>query len=339
MKYDPVARLLKAEEEGGFITYEGGRWLPSELKAKLLRDGYVLIDRHWMKGKPYMTTVPTLFTDQPQNFKGVSIVGTLAQEESVTFNVKDGQEKFDSKPVRRFYAATPMTPRRFGERPRRTVTRTRFDHRRGGESPPGPGDARGGHHHRVSRRPDPRCVGHHQRRGEVRRVDRRVPTGSTAGASSFTNASPKEGRSHKLNRPGPRQDRGAARRGAFRDSQIRQEDGNEARPEFGKKDNDRRDREGPRSSPYVRLIPEYPAICSPRTSTPARCSASRPPSPNRRPGWTSCSRTRRRSWRSKPRTALRVCSIRMSAAGLPTGDSPDGTAPNSKHGWPGDSRS
>jgi hypothetical protein len=109
MKYDPVARLLKAEEEGGFITTEGRRWLPSDLKAKLLRDGYVLIDRHWMKGKQFMATVPTLFTSEPQNFKGVSIVGNLAQEESVTFNVKDGQEKIDSKPVRRFYAATPMS--------------------------------------------------------------------------------------------------------------------------------------------------------------------------------------------------------------------------------------
>ena len=106
MKYDPAARVLKGEEEGGFITYENRRWLPSELKAKLLRDGYVLIERHWMKGKPFSATVPSLFNENPN--KSVSINGSLAHEELVTFNVKDEQEKIESKPVRRFYAATPM---------------------------------------------------------------------------------------------------------------------------------------------------------------------------------------------------------------------------------------
>jgi hypothetical protein len=106
---DPVARMLEAEKQGGFIPHEGRRWIPRELKDKLLREGYALMDGHWMKkGEPRFTSVPSLFRYESQNPKPVFLSGPLAQEEVVTYNIVQGQEKRDATPKRRFYAAAPM---------------------------------------------------------------------------------------------------------------------------------------------------------------------------------------------------------------------------------------
>lgn len=108
---DPVARMQEAEKQGGFIPYEGRNWVPSELKAKLQRDGYVLLDGRWMKKsqEPKIFSVPNLFRYETQSVKPVQIAGNLAQEETITYNVTGGQEKPVVTPKRRFYAAGVMT--------------------------------------------------------------------------------------------------------------------------------------------------------------------------------------------------------------------------------------
>ncbi len=106
---DPVARWQEAEKQGGFITYEGRRWVPRELKDKLIRDGYALVDGKWLKGTPRIVSVPSLFRYENQNVKPVQIGGNLANDEVVTYNILNGQEKADIKAMRRFYAATQMT--------------------------------------------------------------------------------------------------------------------------------------------------------------------------------------------------------------------------------------
>ncbi|HEX7897919.1 MAG TPA: hypothetical protein VF950_09180 [Planctomycetota bacterium] len=117
---DPVSRMLEAEKQGGFITHEGRRWVPKELKDKLLRDGFVIMDGRWVSKKDKIISVPGLFRYETQNDKPVVIAGTVAHDEVVNYvTVQDlttnsFTEKPEIKLVRRFFVSAPMvvTPTR-----------------------------------------------------------------------------------------------------------------------------------------------------------------------------------------------------------------------------------
>jgi hypothetical protein len=106
---DPVARMQEAEKQGGFITYEGRRWVPRELKDKLLRDGYALVDGKWMKGTQRIVSVPSLFRYENQAVKPVQISGNVANDDVIKYTVVNGTAKADTQTMRRFYVAAPMT--------------------------------------------------------------------------------------------------------------------------------------------------------------------------------------------------------------------------------------
>jgi hypothetical protein len=112
---DPVSRMLEAEKQGGFITHEGRRWVPSELRDKLLRDGYKIVDGRWMSRKEKLIGVPGLFRYESQADKPVTITGNLAAEEVVSYQMVQDlttnsfTEKTEVKIQRKFYAATPLT--------------------------------------------------------------------------------------------------------------------------------------------------------------------------------------------------------------------------------------
>ena len=109
---DPVARMAEAEKQGGFITYVGRRWVPKELKEKLIRDGYVLIEGRWVGRKEKMISVPGLFRYERQEAKPVTISGngaTVAHDVEKLFTpVQDVgagtfTEKEEVKLLRRFW--------------------------------------------------------------------------------------------------------------------------------------------------------------------------------------------------------------------------------------------
>jgi hypothetical protein len=110
---DPVARMLEAEKQGGFISYNGRRWVPKELKDKLIRDGYALVEGRWVARKEKMISVPGLFRYERQESKPVSISGngaTVSHEvERIYSPVQDVAsgtftEKEELKLLRRFWA-------------------------------------------------------------------------------------------------------------------------------------------------------------------------------------------------------------------------------------------
>ncbi len=103
---DPIARMVEADKQGGFILHEGRRWVPTELRDKLLRDNYVLLGGQWKSRKPFMASVGALQRYESQAVKPVQITGTLAREEVVTYNqMGDNWDKPDLKVLRTFYTA------------------------------------------------------------------------------------------------------------------------------------------------------------------------------------------------------------------------------------------
>ncbi len=107
---DPVARMIEAEKQGGFITHEGRRWVPIELRDKLLRDGYAIVDGQWMARKDRLISVPGLLRYETQSDKPVQISGTLVNEEAILYKqVGDAWDKPDVSLLRRFYTAAPLT--------------------------------------------------------------------------------------------------------------------------------------------------------------------------------------------------------------------------------------
>ncbi|HYE98562.1 MAG TPA: hypothetical protein VEJ18_06600 [Planctomycetota bacterium] len=110
---DPIQRLLLAEKEGGFILHQGRRWVPSELRDKLLRDGFELMNGSWVSKKDRLISVPGLFRYDRQDDKPVQIHGNGCQPVNdieyvfgVVQDVSAGGfvEKVDTKFVRRFWA-------------------------------------------------------------------------------------------------------------------------------------------------------------------------------------------------------------------------------------------
>lgn len=114
---DPVRRALEASEQGGFIAYEGRMWIPRELRDKLLKDGYVLLDGAWYTRKERIVTVPNLFAYEESRETGVSIHaergGGIAHDADVVWrsssDSQTGQVRYASelRIKRRFYA-TPL---------------------------------------------------------------------------------------------------------------------------------------------------------------------------------------------------------------------------------------
>lgn len=109
---DPVARALEAEKQGGFITHLGRLWTPKELKEKLVRDGYFLLDGQWYQRKDRMISVPGLFKYERQSDKPVLISGgvPLSHDAVTTYSVTQEVtsnsfvEKEEVKYLRRFYS-------------------------------------------------------------------------------------------------------------------------------------------------------------------------------------------------------------------------------------------
>lgn len=104
---DPVARMVAADKQGGFITYEGRRWVPTELKERLIRDGNLLVDGRWLKGTPKIISLPGLF--KTDGGGQVQVSGQLANEEVTTYSMVGGEEKVETKTGRRFYTAEVMS--------------------------------------------------------------------------------------------------------------------------------------------------------------------------------------------------------------------------------------
>ncbi len=116
---DPVARMLEAEKQGGFITYEGRRWVPRELKEKLLRESFAIIDGQWVSRKERMIGVPGLFRYERQDAKPVGISGNgAAPSHDIEYVYTPVQEvasnswveKVEMKYTRRFWSP-PMEVR------------------------------------------------------------------------------------------------------------------------------------------------------------------------------------------------------------------------------------
>jgi hypothetical protein len=73
---DPVARAVEADKQGGFIPFQGRNWVPRELKEKLLKDGYRIVNGQWNARKERMITMPGLFRYEDQTDKPVLLSGT-----------------------------------------------------------------------------------------------------------------------------------------------------------------------------------------------------------------------------------------------------------------------
>jgi len=108
---DPVKNAQEVAR-GGVIAYQGRNWLAKELKEKLLKDGYTLLDGQWYTKKEKLIVVPGLFRYERQNEKPVLFGGTglLCHDVDITYKtVQDVSsnnfvETPEIKYLRRFYA-------------------------------------------------------------------------------------------------------------------------------------------------------------------------------------------------------------------------------------------
>lgn len=113
---DPV-KFGEELSRGGIVTYGGRHWGAVELREKLLRDGYELLEGRWHRKREQTIRVPGLFEYARQDRKTVQISSTSApecHEEEVTTKVVQDALKgtYSEEPVvkllRRFHA--PVTP-------------------------------------------------------------------------------------------------------------------------------------------------------------------------------------------------------------------------------------
>lgn len=109
----PSDPIKNAEDlaKGGIIPYQNRNWPARELKEKLLKDGYVLIDGGWYSKKEKMFTVPGLFRYERQNDKQVNIGGgnngLLCHDTETTWKMGQDPNSLDQpeiRYIRRFYA-------------------------------------------------------------------------------------------------------------------------------------------------------------------------------------------------------------------------------------------
>jgi hypothetical protein len=112
---NPVQVALEAAAQGGMISYQGRSWTPRDLKDRLIKDGFVLLNGEWHSRRERMITVPGLFRYERQDDKPVSITSNTApinHDTETTFKmVQDlGSNTFveqaEVKLNRRFYAPT-----------------------------------------------------------------------------------------------------------------------------------------------------------------------------------------------------------------------------------------
>jgi hypothetical protein len=112
---DPVKN---AEEvaRGGVIVYQGRSWSPKELREKLQKDGYFLVDGQWYFKKERSFSVPGLFRYEKQADKPVLIGnnGMVCHDTETTYRsvqepgTPNIVEQSEVRFLRRFYAP-PMT--------------------------------------------------------------------------------------------------------------------------------------------------------------------------------------------------------------------------------------
>jgi hypothetical protein len=70
------------------VKLDGKEWDALELKEKLVRDGYVVIDGKWMKKKDKMLSIPGLFRYEKQEKKQLVITGDLPMASNFVMNYK-----------------------------------------------------------------------------------------------------------------------------------------------------------------------------------------------------------------------------------------------------------
>ncbi len=111
---DPV-KFSEDMARGGIISFQGRNWGAKELKLKLLKDGYALMDGKWFGKKERTISVPGLFkyegqSDQPVQIS--SVTAPLSHDEETVFKLAldAGSGSFSEQPevrlLRRFYAPT-----------------------------------------------------------------------------------------------------------------------------------------------------------------------------------------------------------------------------------------
>jgi hypothetical protein len=112
---NPVQSAIELAAQGGGITYQGRTWAPKELKDRLLKDGFALINGEWFSRKERMISVGSLFRYEREADKPVQITSTSApinhETEIVYKTVQDvGTNQFkgvqELKYLRRFYSPT-----------------------------------------------------------------------------------------------------------------------------------------------------------------------------------------------------------------------------------------
>jgi hypothetical protein len=124
---DPVKTAEEASR-GGIIAYQGRNWPAKELKEKLIKDGYTVMDGQWYSRKEKMIVVPGLFRYERQQDKPVIFGGNgaggglLCHDVDITYKtVQDANsnqflETPEIKYLRRFYAP-PMVVQLSGRLP------------------------------------------------------------------------------------------------------------------------------------------------------------------------------------------------------------------------------
>ncbi len=112
---NPVQVALEAAAQGGMISYQGRSWTPRDLKERLIKEGFVLLNGEWHSRKERMITVPGLFRYERQDDKPVSITSSTApinHDAETTFkmvqdlNTNSFVEQAEVKLNRRFHAPT-----------------------------------------------------------------------------------------------------------------------------------------------------------------------------------------------------------------------------------------
>lgn len=112
---NPVQVAAELAAQGGAILWQGKNWAPKELKDRLLKDGYALINGEWFSRKDRMISIPGLFRYDRQDDKPVLITSSSApvnhETETSWKVVQDVQsntfkEMPELKLLRRFYAPT-----------------------------------------------------------------------------------------------------------------------------------------------------------------------------------------------------------------------------------------
>jgi hypothetical protein len=110
----PADPVKNAEDlaRGGAIVYQGRSWTPRDLREKLLKDGYFLVDGQWYFKKERTIAIPNLFRYEKQADKPLTIGGNgmVCHDTETTYrSVKEPGsstvvEHSDVRYLRRFYA-------------------------------------------------------------------------------------------------------------------------------------------------------------------------------------------------------------------------------------------